>query len=926
MGLLLSLRFLVPLALLPAGLFAQTSPSSAAEQDSAHNAVPALANAHMDAMPRAQVSRTPVRIAIDGRLTEPSWADAVVIRDFRQTDPKESAPVSQPTEVRLLFDDEALYVGAMLRDTKPVSLRLSRRDANFNDSDAFAISLDSYHDHQTAFRFVINASGVKRDEVLTSTGGGPGGGGGGGGGGGDTSWDPVWEGVTSVSDTGWVAELRIPFSQLRFSRDEIQTWGIQLERRIASNQEHDVFAFTPKRQRGGPPRFGLLVGIHGLPTGHRLEILPYAYGRASVRDVPRNDAVSFANPFLNRRDYATGFGGDVKFRLTSNFTLDATFNPDFGQVEVDPAVLNLSAFETRYEEKRPFFVEGAEIFRFGSALARDAQLLYSRRIGRAPQGSVNADAAYSENPQVATILGAAKLTGKTVSGWSVGLLEAVTAREHAQYVVGDGSRARSVVEPLTNYFTTRVKRSTAGGTTSLGGLVTAVNRALDDEVLALRLRSAAVVAGTDFRHEWGNRDYSFVAQAVSSAIRGRREVITAAQRSSARYFQRPDAGHLGVDSLATSLVGYSGFVALGKFAGDWQRNLTLSAISPSYEMNDLGFQTTTDRLGVDVNVSYRQNTPGRFLRTWDASVRPDAIWNYGGNRVGGSLAVRGSATLLDYWNFGGNVDLRPSAFDDRLTRGGPLALRPAERSISGHAGSDSRNRVTVGLQGYHMWNAAGGFSSRSEINVGIKPASNWEIRIGPELNRSRNMSQYVTSTADITAVRTFGRRGVFATLEQTTLSIDTRLNVSFTPRLTLEMYAQPYISAGDYGALKEFRTPGAFEFDVYGRDLGTTVRDSTGVYRIDPDGSGPAPAFSVTDRDFSFRSLRGNAVLRWEWRAGSTMYLVWQQNRSRNLTATGAFANEPNLSRFDPYLDAKELFGLRPDNIFQVKVSYWLNP
>ena len=723
-----------------------------------------------------------------------------------------------------------------------------------------------------------------------------------------------------------MAELRIPFSQLHFSREQIQTWGIQLERRIARNQEHAVFAFTLKSQRGGPPRFGHLAGIHDLPSGHRLEVLPYTYGRASVRDVARNDAVSFTNPFLSGRDYATGLGGDVKYRVTSNFTLDATFNPDFGQVEVDPAVLNLSAFETRYEERRPFFVEGAEIFRFGSALARDAQLLYSRRIGRTPQGSVLSDAAYSQIPEFTRILGAAKLTGKTASGWSVGMLDAVTAREQAQYVVADGSNALAIVEPLTNYFTTRVKRSTADGTTALGGLVTAVHRALDDEALALRLRSDAVVAGGDFRREWGNRDYSFVAQAVGSAIRGRSEVITAAQRSSARYFQRPDAGHLGVDSLATSLVGYSGFIALGKFAGDWQRNLTLSATNPSYEINDLGFQTTTDRLGVDVNVSYRQNNPGRFLRRWETSASPDATWNYDGNRVGTSLNVRGSATLVNYWNFDSNLDLRPSALDDRLTRGGPLARRPAERSINGHLSSDSRYRVTVELHGNRSWNDAGGFSARDEVNVGFKPAGNWEIKIGPELNRSRNISQYVTSVSDSMATETFGRRYVFATLEQTTLSVNTRLNVSFTPRLTLEMYAQPYISAGDYGALKEFRTPGAFDFDVYGLGRGTVFRDDGGVYHIDPDQAGPAPEFSVSDRDFSFRSLRGNAVLRWEWRAGSTMYLVWQQNRSRNVTATGTTANEPNLTRFDPYFDAKELFGLRPDNVFQVKVTFWLNP
>jgi hypothetical protein len=899
---------------IPTVALSQGNSDSTSHGDSLHRGDVGAPTPHVLGIPDVRALRTLEHIVVDGRLTEPGWAGATSVTGFTQLDPSEGLPVTQHTEVRVLYDDDALYVGAVLHDTRPVSLRVSRRDASFTDSDVFAVSLDSYHDHQTAFRFVLNASGVRRDEVTTSTGGG------------DVSWDPVWEGTTSVTDSGWVAEMRIPFSQLRFSRGTSQTWGIQFERRIASNQEYAVFAFTPKRQRGGPPRFAHLLGVRSLAGGHRAEVLPYAYGRASFRDVPQNTAVPFANPFLTRRDFASGFGADVKYRVTSNFTLDATLNPDFGQVEVDPAVLNLSQFEVRFDERRPFFVEGAEIFRFGSALARDAQLLYSRRVGRAPQGSAGASAAYSDVPQLATILGAAKLTGKTTSGWSLGLLEAVTQREQAAYVVADGSRESAAVEPLTNYLTARVKRSTTTGGTSLGGLLTAVNRALDDEALAQRLRSSALVVGADFRHEWGNRDYSVAAQLVSSAIRGRREVITAAQRSSARYFQRPDAEHLAIDSMATSLRGYNAFAAVGKFAGDWQRNLTLSATSPSYEINDLGFQTTTDRIGVDVNVSYRQNRVGRVLRRWDLSTGPDATWNFGGDRVGGAMGIHGSATTLGGTGFSGNYHGRPSALDERLTRGGPLARRPFEQSVNGNLNSDPRRRFTVGAQGNRTWNAEGGFSSRAEVNLGMKPASNWDIRVGPELSRSRNISQYVTSFSDVNATGTFGRRHVFATLDQSTLSMDTRVNVAFSPGLTLEVYAQPLIGIGDYGALKEFRTPGGFDFAVYGHDVGTMTRDTAGVYRIDPDAGGPAPEFAATDRDFSFRSLRGNAVLRWEWHTGSTLFLVWQQSRARNVTATGSYANAPHLTRFDPYLDAKELFGLRPDNVFQVKVTFWMNP
>jgi hypothetical protein len=866
---------------------------------SSGHAVPALARA----------VRASGRVSVDGRLDEAAWRSVAPITTFTQVDPVEGAPVSQPTEVRILFDDEAVYLGATLHDDHPVSLRVARRDAGFNDSDVFAVALDSYHDHQTAFRFVVNASGSKRDEVISSTGSN------------DLTWDPVWQSAVRVSDSGWVAELRIPYSQLRFGRTDVQTWGIQLERRIARTQEYAVYAFTPKKLRGGPARFHHLTGMSGVSGGRRLEVLPYTYGRAAYRVIPTNPSVAFANPYRSGADYVSGLGADLKYRLTSNFTVDATVNPDFGQVEVDPALINLSAFETRYEEKRPFFVEGAEIFRFGSSLARDAQLLYSRRVGRAPQVGVPSEAAYADVPETATILGAAKLTGKTAGGWSAGLLEAVTGRATARFVDTTEAPHHAAVEPATSYFAGRVRKSTASGGTSFGALVTAVQRGVRDSVFAARLRSSAYVGGMDFRHEWGNRDYSFSAQLASSVVSGAPSAITSTQRSSARYFQRPDAGYLGVDSGATRLAGYNAFVALGKFAGDWQRNVTLSATSPRFEINDLGFQSSADRLGADVEWSYHRNEPSRTWRRWEAAVSPDVTWNYGGDRVGGGVNARAGGTLASYWNVNLNYGFRGGSLDDRLTRGGPLAARPAEHSLGGWIGSDGRKAAAFSVSGNHSWNAAGGLWQRVGAGVALKPASNVEIQTGPELTRGRNVSQYVTALDDATAAATFGRRYLFATLDQTTLSMDTRVNVAFSPALTLEVYAQPFVSAGDYGDLKQLHAPRTRAFDVFGRDVGTSARDSTGVYQIDPDDAGPAPSFGVGDRDFSFRSLRGNAVLRWEWRPGSTLYLVWQQSR-----AFSAAAADGRVGRFDPYRDARELFGIRPDNVVQVKFTWWLNP
>jgi hypothetical protein len=390
------------------------------------------------------------RVALDGRLDEPAWSRATPVTTFTQLDPEEGRPASERTEVRIVYDGEALYVGARMHDSqRPVS-RLVRRDSYVLDSDWFSVALDSYHDHLSSFRFSVNPDGVRRDEVFSSSGrtvstagttvvtdrGGIA----------DQSWDPVWDAATSVSDSGWTVELRIPFSQLRFGPAERQTWGLQLERRIARRQEQSLFAFAPKDQAAGVPLYGHLTGLDGVHARQRLEVLPYVSARVRGRPAgARPSGVSFADPFHASADPGMGLGADVKYRVTSDLTLDATLNPDFGQVEQDPAVVNLTAFETQFEEKRPFFVEGAEILRFGTSIfgapeGGPPQLLYSRRIGRAPQLAVPDSAAYAEVPDVVAVLGAAKLSGRTARGWSVGMLGAVTGRVVGAFVGPAGVR------------------------------------------------------------------------------------------------------------------------------------------------------------------------------------------------------------------------------------------------------------------------------------------------------------------------------------------------------------------------------------------------------------------------------------------------------------------------------------------------------
>ena len=819
---------------------------------------------------------------------------------------------------------------------------MARRDTSVPDSDLFVVYIDSYHDHQTSYRFATNPSAMKRDEIVTSGGGGgrgPGGGGGlgggrgggGAGGFGDTSWDPIWDVASTITDEGWFTEVRIPFSQLRFSPDEEMVWGIQVERTIRRIAETAVFSFTPKLERGGVARYGHLTGLHGIGAGRKLEVLPYVGMSAEYVQQDPSSQVVFNDPFRSGSDYFGRAGVDLKYLLGSNLTLDAAVNPDFGQVEVDPAVINLTAFETRFQERRPFFVEGAEILRYGrggptGSTGRPPEILYSRRIGRRPQGHVSSDAVYADAPASTTILGAAKITGKVGDGWSLGLIDAVTGREFAPYVDATGVEGRSVLEPATNYLAGRVRRDTRAGETQLGMIATAVNRNLEDPELVGQLRSAAYATGVDLVHEWADRGWKTSSAFATSYIQGDPSAIVSAQEASARYLQRPDATHLSVDPTATSMGGVYAMADIQKQSGSFTAGVATAYLSPGYEVNDLGFQTETERIVLDTHFEWSQPRPGSYFRNWTVGGGPDAKWNTAGERIHSHFNLNFNWQWLNYW--GGSVRgaVRPASKDDRLTRGGPMARTPDEVQWSGTLRSDSRKALSFGARYNASRFVAGSWQHRGSINFTYKSGEKLELQLGPAVTRGYSAAQYVTSVADPLATSTFGERYVFAPIDQTTVSVETRLNVTFSPTLTLQVYVQPLISSGDYGDLAEFRTPDQYRFSTYGQDIGTSVRQADGDYLIDPDGPGPASEFTVSDRSFNLRSLLGNAVLRWEWSPGSTLFLVWQQTRTGRVEAsefdeTGAL----DVGHFDLGYDTRELFGLSANNIFLIKVNYWLN-
>ena len=856
---------------------------------------------HAASAPQLAAAAKAGEVRLDGRLDEAAWAQAQPAGRLIQRDPNENQAPSERTEVRVLVGDGALWIGARMYDREPARIvrRLGRRDER-PASDRLTIRLDARHDHLTAFLFDIFPAGNKGDAAVGSDEFE------------DYSWDPVWDVATAIDGEGWTAEARIPLSQLRFD-PRSDTWGIQLVRFIQRRQEEDVLAYIPKTESGGVNRYGHLTGMRGIPAPRRMEVIPYTSATARFEDV---DA---ADPFRSGQEVRGSVGADLRLGITSDLNLDATINPDFGQVELDPAVVNLTAFETSFDEKRPFFVESADLFRFGLVRTFNnygtPTTFFSRRIGRRPQVNATGDADFAEAPEQTTILAAAKLTGKLRGGWSVALLDAVTPEETGRYALGAAPVRESAVEPLSNYFAGRVRRELNQGNTAVGALVTTVHRTLEDAALADTLRGSAYLAGLDFNHSWGERNWTLDGFVAGTVLRGTASAIGLAQRSSARYYQRPDAEALEYDPARTSLGGYASQLALTKQGGGhWGGNLALSAKSPGYETNDLGFTQTVGRMGVATDIHYYQPTPGLF-RTWTIGFLTGNEWNYDGDNTSRYVGTILNSQWRNFWSVNANYFHDLPSYDDQLTRGGPIARRPYRSNLNFDMSSDSRGFMTVGVDGNVNWNGAGGWGTTVGVNVAVQPAPTVRVSFEPSFSRFHNVSQFVRGVTDADAAATFGRRAVFATLDQRELALDTRLDWTFTPTLSLQLYVQPLISTGAYGDIKEFARPGTFDFDVYGRDRGTIAFDrAANSYTVDPDGDGPAAEFTVDNPDFNFRSLLGNLVFRWEYRPGSTLFLVWQQTRS----------GEEPFGDFRLGRDFGAIFDQPARNVLAVKMSYWL--
>ncbi|HEX8242211.1 MAG TPA: DUF5916 domain-containing protein [Longimicrobium sp.] len=895
------------LALLPAlaaaPLAAQAPLASApAQARGAHAGAPTV---------HAVARNSPVKV--DGVLDEAVWSTAPAATDFRQQRPHEGQPAAEKTEVRFAYDDDALYIGARMHDSlgaAGVRTSLTRRDQE-GGGDWLELNFDTYHDHSGITIIQLNPSGVKWDAGQASPNA-------------DIGWDPIWEGAAKIDSAGWVAEFRIPWSQLKFSRDSLQTWGLQVKRYHERRNELSLWSFVGQNESGGPSRFGHLADLRISRRPGGWEIMPYTVARASyVR--PSQPG----SPFQDASAYDVRVGADIRAVLGSNLTLAATINPDFGQVELDPAVVNLSAFETSFSEKRPFFVEGSGLLGFGSfscftcSNVSSMSLFYSRRIGRAPQGALPMSTRFVERPQSTDILGAAKLTGRFRGGLEIGALEAVTGAGRARLVDTGGETLEREVEPLTNYFVGRVRQTLNGGNLSFGAIATSVVRSFGYDSLRYQLPSHAEALGVDWNAYFRGHRYRLQGNFALSSVAGDSLAILRLQRSSARYFQRPDRDQgsnrlfsNAYDPSATSLRGFGGYLRAAKEAGTIRWETQVNYRSPGFEVNDMAFLTRADYIWTLANLNGYWTKPNRVFRELWVTVGGQRQQNFGGDVNDAQVHLSGSMQLPNYWGTGFYAQYRPEVYDERLTRGGATVRRADQRFFDWNIGTDGRKRTVFGFDVFRGTRGDGGHDEGANFSVRYRPRSNIQFSVAPSWSRAEVAAQFVTAFADPAATAFFGRRAVFAGLSQQTFSMDTRLNVTFTPTLSLEMFAQPFVSSGEYHDFKEFVAPRGLDKTLFGSRI-TAERDAAGrevSYALDADGDPATEPFTFSNPDFNFRSLRGSAVLRWEYRPGSTLFFVWQQQRS-GAEAFGDFA----LGR-----DAGAVFREHPDNVFVIKASYYI--
>lgn len=848
----------------------------------------------------ARATRIPAgSVKLDGRLDEAFWERAQPVTDFAQAEPEEGAAPTDGMEVRFVFDETALWIGARMRaEHAAIQDPMSRRD-NGDQAEYLQIELDTYHDRRTAYMFGVTASGVRLDHFHpsdneTDT---------------DSEFDPVWEARTSVDATTWTAEMWLPFSQLRFNDTPERTWGLNIKRWRPTINEEDYWVVIGRTARGWASRFGELRGIDGVTPKQRFEVLPYVAGSSRVTSA--DDA---NDPFDSGANLGGRVGADLKVGVGSNMTLEATFNPDFGQVEADPAEVNLTVFETTFAERRPFFIEGNNILEAGTS-----NYYYSRRIGARPNPPSGNQ--YVDSPDAATILGAAKLTGRLSNGLSLGFLAAVTDQEFAK-VSNNGVRSEIEVAPRTEWGVARAIKE-FGRDAQLGAHMTLVHREMDPgTTLAGRQTRNAITSGVDTRLRFKDRSYEASGNIGLTLLTGDATAISRVQQASGHYLNRLDQPNYRYDPTRTTLGGAQVVGNVSKVAGRhwlWSNNIMIE--SPEFDPLDFGRLNYAGDLTTNHRLTYRETRPGKHLRAYSSQWSLVPYWYFDTNLgVRYNLQSNNSATFNNFWVSSLNVTRFFRGNDAQMTRGGPSMGVPLGWAWTASLRNSTGAKTAWSASVNRRSNELGDHTMTTNVSLSARPTPSLQFSVAPEFADENGTAstfsgpinrQYITTIRGSGRPENFNNRYVFGVVDRTTLSAQFRVSYTFKPDVTLDVYAEPFAASGRYTAYGEMIRPRDINLRMYGTDGTTIIRQSDGSYRV-TDG---AASFTLANSDFNRRSYRSNVVLKWEWRPGSILYAVWQQNRLSE-TTDGAHVGAGDL--FDSW-------SAPGDNIFLIKSTLWLS-
>ena len=838
---------------------------------------------------------------IDGKLEDAVWETVAWGENFRQLEPTDGGEVVAPTAFKILYDDAYLYAAFRCFDPEPDKIveRMSRRDGF--EGDWIELNLDSYNDQRTAFSFTGSVSGVKGDEYITNNGNNW-----------DDSWNPIWNLKTNIDAEGWTAEFRIPLSQLRYGNKEEHVWGIQVTRRNFRHGSRSIFQYIPRTSGVWVSGFAELQGIRGIKPQKQIEIQPYVVAQTSSFEKEEG------NPFRDGTDNDLTVGIDGKIGVTSDFVIDFTVNPDFGQVEADPSVVRLDGFQNFFNEQRPFFVENNNVFDFtvtgaatGGAFDND-NLFYSRRIGASPHGYPNLeDREYAKVPSNTSILGAAKFSGKDKKGLTIGILESVTAREVASIDLL-GERREEVVEPLTNYFVGRVQKDLNKGNTVFGAIFTSVNRKLTDTPLDF-LHENAYSGGIDFLQFWKNQDWSVSGKLLFSRVEGSAEAINNTQTGFEHYFQRPDADHLEVDESATSLFGTGGTLKIDKSGGNWKFQNGVTWRSPGLELNDIGFLNNADEIHHFFWTGYRFTEPFSIFRNLGLNLNFQQNWDFGGNHLHQSGNINFFTQLKNFYFVNAGIFKEFKDLSNQALFGGPTLRRSTGLGYFFFVSTDQRKKVQFSINGF-----LGGADDPDQdetvkgknigVSLTVQPTNAFNISLRPSISTNDRLIQYV-STADYNN----DPRYIVSSLDQNTFSMTVRMNYNITPNLTIQYYGQPFITRVRYFDFKRITNSTARNFHdrflPLDQELQFDINSDT--YFVDEDLDGTSD-YSFGLPDFSFIQFRSNLVARWEYVPGSELFLVWNQGT----TSSGDPSDEllPSLR--------ENVFENKATNIFLIKWTY----